>query len=95
MNALKKVAKIAALYMLFAIAISITNPLLYNAIYSYYTHNWTPLVSAAGSFVIGFTLGSASLAASKGIALGMAAASIAAKLTPWGWVAIGVVFVGL
>ncbi|WP_143701222.1 hypothetical protein [Vulcanisaeta thermophila] len=87
--------KAAALYMVTILTLITTWIPLVNAIYGWLTGQWTPLVSAGGSFVIGFTLGAAWFAASRGITLLAAMAVGASVLTPYGWLIIGGVFAGL
>jgi len=81
--------------MVFVMAMALTGPLLFNALYGYMTGNWTPLVGYGAAVTAGFTISSAALAVGRGWTLGMAAVAIAAKLTPWGWVVLGGIAVSL
>lgn len=93
----KSLLKISVIYLLFAIAMSLINPLLLHAIYGVLTHNWTLLIIFAVSFVGGYVLASVTIVVNSGFTISLldVMAMIAEALWPWGWAIIGGIAAGL
>ena len=93
----KSLLKISAIYLLFAVAMSLTSPLLLNAIYGVLTHNWTPLISFAVSFTGAYLVASATIVVNSGFKITLldAMAMLAEALWPWGWAIISGIAAGL
>ena len=95
MNA-KLLLKISAIYLLFVVAMSLTSPLLLNAVYTYLTHgSWQSYAYFVGGFVLSYVMAAAGIAIAQNISWLAAAALLAGVLWPWGWAIIAGVFIGL